>query len=193
MAPRTRAARRTQAGPGARGGSGCSGNLVENPGFELADRKGFPSGWERLFVATSGDGSVTAVTTPAYEGAYSLLVDTTSLRNPPADYVLVLATSPAYDVTASPTLYLSAVARVNDPLAPVWVAVLYFDSGGGLIGVLTAGSELTVAHLGFNPSTSFVAAGPLVSSVPPLAATARVAIVAGQGVSAYVDSICLTR
>jgi hypothetical protein len=175
-------------GGSAAGAGGCSGNLVENPGFELADEKGVPTGWDRLSPESSTDGSFTAVATAAYEGANSLLVDTTSLKKPPADYVLVVATSQAYDVTAIPTLYLSAVAWANDPLAPIWVAILYFDSGGGLLG-----SVLTVDHLAFTPSTGFVAAGPLASSVPPLAATARVGIVAGQGVAAYVDSVCLTR
>ena len=178
---------------GVAGGGTCAGNLVENPGFELADKKGVPTGWQLLSPQSSSDGSFSSVTTTAYEGASSLFLDTTALKKPPADYLLVVATSQAYDVTAIPTLYLSAAAWVNDPLTPMWVAVLYFDSSGGLLGVLTGGNVLTVDHLEFAPAASFVAEGSLASSVPRLAATARVGLIAGQGVSAYIDSVCLTR
>jgi hypothetical protein len=181
------------ASAGAAGAGACAGNLLQNPGFELADKKGVPTGWDRLSPQSSTDGTFTVVTTAALEGTSSLYVDTTNLKKPPADYVLVVATTAAYDVSATSTLYLSAAARVDDQLAPIWVAVLYFDSGGGMLGVFASGDPLAVDHLEFTHSASFVSQGPLVSSVPRLAATARVGIVAGQGVTAYVDSVCLTR
>jgi hypothetical protein len=178
---------------GAGGAGACAGNLLENPGFEQADKQGLPTGWERLSPQSSSDGSFSSVTTAAYEGASSLLLDTTGLKKPPADYLLVVATSQAYDVTATSSLHLSAAAWVNDPLTPIWVSVLYFDSGGDLLGVLTGGNALTVDHLEVAPAPGFVVEGPLTSSVPRLAATARVGLVAGQGASAYIDSVCLTR
>jgi hypothetical protein len=182
----------TTAGTGGSAG-GCAGNLLANSGFELADRKGVPADWELLFAPAASGGSFTVVTTPPpHEGESSLLVDTTGVKSAPTDYVMVVASTPAFDVTAASTLHLSAVAEVNDQLAPIWVAVLYFDSGGVMLGEFSAGSANAVDHAAFTPSSSWVPQGPLPSPVRPSAATARVAIVAGPGVSAYVDSICLT-
>jgi hypothetical protein len=170
---------------GTAGAWSCSGSSVSNPGFEQINGD-LPVDWAILVLSSTGNNKLVFVssTSPVYEGVYSALVDATEANKAP-DGGFVVGSTRNLPVTPGGMLELTAAASVATASEPFVISVAYFDAAGGLLG--TGGTEA----LSFEPSSGFVVKGPLSFTVPDGVAFAGVALIAGVGVSAYVDAVCL--